>query len=835
MAFNLSDLTSATGFRINGFNPNGNVGLDLASIGDMNGDGIDDIAISAPGVFVTVPPLGGALRGGHVYVVFGSETEPFPDTFDLRLLNGSNGFTIIGSQDATLTRITSSLQGGISEAGDFNNDGIDDLIVVTDGIGALATEPESLNQARVIFGSEDGFTATMDMADFSTSDGITISIDFSNTSQFAGRTYSVSGVGDFNNDGISDVALGVPTANYNLDGAPLPTISGGGAFVIMGSASATDVNISTQPPEPGVFPFYGSANNLSIGHPVEGIGDINGDGYDDFLAGNGPIQTDRKVYVIFGDDSTGGLPSRLLSAELDGSNGFVVQSSSALATAQQLGHQAASLGDINGDGIDDFAISAPIRDGVSNPAFGPGRVHVIYGKTTEFSASFDVEDLDGSNGFTIVGEQALDFAGFSVSSAGDVNGDGIQDILIGAYQVVNPNAAGTGGGFGSAYVVFGKDEDFPNAFDLSAISPVTGLEIITMVEDQFGFATEGFAREVSSAGDFNNDGFDDIMISSTLAVNTAAGEGAVHVIYGSANFGNLGSTPVGAGGPDFDANGTDDILFFNEDTRTVGQFSMPSASWGGIGTAGTGWEARGVGLFDSDDTSSDILWFNTQTRAVGRFDMVDGVRDSWKGIGQAGTGWEVKGAGDFNADGVDDILWFNDATNSAGQYRLDATGAASWVGIGSTGLAWEIAGIADFNGDAYSDVLWYNESTSSLGQFRMSDTGRSWVGVTGLGSGFEVAGTGDFNGDGIDDILVFNETTRALGQFDMDGGAPDWISLGTSGSGWSLEGTGDFNGDGRDDILWRHSDGRIGQYQMDGAEFSWAAIGVAGSEWDVIL
>jgi len=647
--------------------------------------------------------------------------------------------------------------------------------------------------------------------------------------------YSVAGVGDFNDDGISDVAVGAGLATYRPDESTILSNSGG-SFVILGSASATDVNISAQPPATGVFPTFGAANNVQIGHPVEGIGDINGDGFDDYLAANGPLQTDRKTYVIFGDDSTGGLPQSITTADLDGTNGFVVQSSSALANFEQLGHAATGLGDINGDGIDDFAISAPVRDGTSNPGVGPGRVHVIYGTTSGFSATLDVQDLDGSNGFTFIGEQALDFAGFSVASAGDVNGDGIQDIIIGAHQKVNPNEAGTGGGIGSAYVIFGKDENFSEAFDLSSISASTGLEIITVPENEFGFSSEGFAREVSGAGDINNDGFDDIMIASTVALNTAVSEGAVTVVYGSANFGNLGGAPTGATGPDFDGNGSDDILFFNASTRTVGQFQMPSATWSGIGTAGTGWEARGVGLFDDDDTSADILWFNTNTRAVGRFDMVGGVRESWKGIGQAGTGWEVKGAaGDFNNDGVDDILWFNDSTNSTGQFRMDGSGAASWVGIGSTGLAWEIAGIGDFNGDGYDDVLWYNDSTGALGQFRMSDTGRAWVGVTGLGSGFEVAGTGDFNGDGIDDILVFNASTRALGQFDMDAGTPDWISLGTAGSGWSIEGTGDFNADGRDDILWRNSDGRIGQYQMDGAEFTWDAIGTAGSAWDVVL
>lgn len=291
----------------------------------------------------------------------------------------------------------------------------------------------------------------------------------------------------------------------------------------------------------------------------------------------------------------------------------------------------------------------------------------------------------------------------------------------------------------------------------------------------------------------------------------------------------------GAIGPDFDGNGTDDILFFNESTRTVGQFRMPEATWGGIGAAGSNWEARGVGLFDGDDTSADILWFNTSTRAVGRFDMVNGSRDSWQGIGKAGVGWEVKGAGDFDNDGIDDILWFNDSLRTTGQFRVDSSGNASWVGIGSTGFGWEITGIGDFNGDNFADILWFNDNTNTLGQFRMAETGRTWVGLTSFGNGFKVAGTGDFNGDGVDDILVFNASTRALGQFDMNEGMADWISLGSAGIGWNIEGTGDFNGDGKDDILWRHSDGRLGQYQMDGENYSWDSIGLAGSAWDVVL
>jgi len=288
--------------------------------------------------------------------------------------------------------------------------------------------------------------------------------------------------------------------------------------------------------------------------------------------------------------------------------------------------------------------------------------------------------------------------------------------------------------------------------------------------------------------------------------------------------------------PAFAASGVeaDGIFFFNAATRSVGQFEMPFATWSSLGTAGSGWQARGVGLFDSDDTSADILWFNVNTRAVGRFDIEGGSVAGWSGIGRAGVGWEVMGAGDFNGDGTDDVLWFNDTTNTAGQFRMNE-GSASWASIGKTGAAWELAGIGDLNGDGVDDILWYNSNTGALGQFEMSASGKSWAAISTLGAGFRVADTGDFDGDGKVDVLLFKASSGQTGMFDMGSGSAEWVSLGQAGGGWSVSGTGDFDNSGTDDILWRHSDGRIGQYQMDGAAYTWDAIGVAGEAWDVLL
>lgn len=319
------------------------------------------------------------------------------------------------------------------------------------------------------------------------------------------------------------------------------------------------------------------------------------------------------------------------------------------------------------------------------------------------------------------------------------------------------------------------------------------------------------------------------VLNSGEILTTYHAEASDHDVYATI-FDDLVSeiVPVEAGAP-----AQDDIFFFNANTGSVGRFEMPFASWSGVGTAGSGWQARGTGLFDSDDTSSDILWFNPTTGAVGRFDL-DGSSTSWSGIGRAGTGWEVMGAGDFNGDGVDDILWFNDVTNTSGQFRMSA-GSGNWASIGVSGSSWDFSGIGDFNADGIEDILWWNAASKSLGQFRMSASSKTWENIAKLGTGYEVVGTGDFDGDGSDDILVFNSTVRKLGMFEMDGGSANWAFLGTTGTGWRVAGTGDFDNSGTDDILWRHTDGRIGQYQMDGPDFSWNNIGNAGADWDVLL
>ena len=111
-----------------------------------------------------------------------------------------------------------------------------------------------------------------------------------------------------------------------------------------------------------------------------------------------------------------------------------------------------AAGDINGDGFDDLIIGAPFASPNGNDS---GASYVVFGKAGGFAANLNLSTLDGSNGFKISGVGAGDESGFSVSAAGDVNGDGFDDLIIGAYRA-SPNGSSSG----ASYVVFGKASGF---------------------------------------------------------------------------------------------------------------------------------------------------------------------------------------------------------------------------------------------------------------------------------------------------------------------------------------------------------------------------------------
>ncbi len=489
----LEDLTT-TGFRIPGESAEDSSGTWMNAAGDVNGDGYADLIIGAPNA------SGEGLYSGRSYVVFGKGTAFDPEV-PLWSLDGNNGSRLSGASAYDGSGFS------VATAGDVNGDGFADVI-----IGANWSSPNG-NQsgsAFVVFGNSAGLGSDFQLSALTGANGFRV--DGMASGDETG--ISVAGVGDTNGDGYDDVLIG---SYFKPAGA---------SYLVFGKASgfASNVQLSALDGING-FRIVGEQAGDTAGQRVSAAGDINGDGFADFIIGN---PTDFRLgytrvgadYVVFGKSSffnQAAAGATLALADLDGSNGFRILG---LANGDGMGMGLSTAGDINGDGFDELIVGARNADlgGIDT-----GASYVVFGKAGGFGHDVDLSTLNGTNGFTISGAAAGSFTGLSVSTAGDFNGDGYSDLIVGA-----PGVYASPTWSGESYVVFGKATGFSSNIDLATLGGADGFRVTGVANgDASGY-------NVSTAGDVNGDGFDDIAVSSARASphgQEAAGE--TYVIFGA--------------------------------------------------------------------------------------------------------------------------------------------------------------------------------------------------------------------------------------------------------------------------------------------------------------
>lgn|GEM_PF-2629709 len=675
-----------------------NMAVSVAALGDVDDDGYDDVAVGASGE---------ELDAGRVLLYRGSATG-LEDTPTMTL-DAPVGILSFGSK--------------VAAAGDVDGDGHLDL--------AVRGEDEADGTGRVFVyrGGTTGLDASSE-----------VELECSGASTFFGTGLSTAG--DVDGDGYDDVIVG--DSHYS---------SGGRAWIYRGSAGGIDATVAQEIDKP-------DSGHLDMGAMVAGGQDLNGDGYGDVVVSAPAYSDDRgRAYVFYGSAE---LLDLAAPVRLKGE-----------AAYNDFSDTIALVGDVNGDGFPDVAVGASGYDGDGTTTTDYGRAYLYTGSVdgihnvdriiieapdgaTSFGGVAALGDTDGDGlaelalrapegegdyddvVYVYAGattwpdaaatvawqEESNAHAGASAAGVGDVDGDGYDDLLVGAPQYRHAT--------GRALLFLGSASGLPDTPSWTVVGSEEGQEL---------------GHAVAAAGDVDGDGYDDVLVSSAA---TADGPARVELYRGSA----------------------------------AGLEASPTLALFGEGPAEDefGWQMEPVGDVDGDgyaDVVISALRSDSKVESEWLYrGSADGLETTGALLYSATSGWEsvdirVAGIGDVDADGDDDVAIGTPYTGdgSLGQVDLYMGSAA---GLGTSPVltlsdadfdyfGYAVAGVGDVNGDGYDDLavgVW--DSGGEIVVYTGSATGISAASAVRIVDrsksldffGEDLAGVGDMDGDGYDDIAV---------------------------------------------------------------------------------
>jgi uncharacterized repeat protein (TIGR01451 family) len=729
----------------------------VATAGDVNGDGYADVIVGAPYYD------NGEQNEGLAFAYYGSASGP----------------SVTPDWTGELDRANSQFGHSLATAGDVNGDGYSDVI-----IGAPLSSGTQADEGRVWVwhGSPTGLPAMFSWSVDSDLDGAQLG-------------YSVASAGDVNGDGFADVIIGAP---YFDNGE----IDEGIAWVHLGSANG----LSTTPSWQGESDQAGAA----FGWSVSGAGDLDGDGYADVVVGV-PFYTDTQIdqgagFVYYGS-ATGpvsGPPD--VSLQVAQNNTWC-------------GWSVASAGDVDGDGFTEALLGCRYYDDVG---LNEGGVFLFEGSIAGIGTTASWVGTGASNN---------DEFGFSVATAGDTNGDGYADVIIGAPSADNGETLE-----GIAYMYEGS---------------ATGLSLTPAWSTESNQSFSNYGGSVATAGDVDGDGLADVLVGASRYDDGHGFDGGRAFLY----RGSIGGLDESA-------------LWTTEGDQVGAEMSYSVASAGDVNADGFGDVIIGAPFHDNG--------LDSEGRAQVHFGSGAGLETSaaWTvDGGQAGGkfGWSVDSAGDVNGDGFSDVI-----VGAPGFMNGEPTEGIAFVFHGSPtdpsyGADWfadsnqtgsefgaAVAGAGDVNGDGYGDVI-VGAPNFGNGQ---SGEGGAWVylgspagldsvaiwsaegGQAGAKFGFSVGTAGDVDGDSLAEVIVGapsydagladqGRTFAYLGTVFGPVTQPFWTADGphaTAGFGYSVDSAGDVNGDAHSEVIVgapQYSNGQVNE----GAAFAFlgSTLGLSGA------